>query len=821
MRSLALLLLAFLSHLPCHQAQEILRKSIYFESGKSDLSTESKKTLDSLIQGLRQTENRDYELELAAFTDDIGSQQANQALAQQRSNAVRTYLSNQSFSPSKQTVQNVGKVALEKGLDVEQQRRRNRRVDVVITAYIPKNMEDFTRYFTEKNQTILRLKISKKDKTRFKAPKGTWIELPADAFQTATGQPLAESDSVVLYVLEVFSLADMILLNAPTITDKGQPLETGGMVYLEARDQKGNVLSLRPNKTILLSFPTKEAILDGMELYLAERKTPAEPTAWKSTQQAILRADNVIPQRFAPQTHPPQWLPGGGNRLPIFNQELQENKITFYYDKFEDLIKKNSKVNFQYILNYQPKGKAPALVDPPGEKPQRPNPPKKVVYQPIPTEKEYAERYKRENPKDNQKGYVISQENYEKQIKTNYQNLVNQAKAEGRSTPEEAERTNRKQEEEYQRTLKQYEKELPNYTEREKTHDAYQDAMAAWLAPLMLAIDSLNPETAANIWENAYKDAIALKDDLVECEKRYQNNRSLLLDWAKALERPHWNKSLDSIDRLYPVDKATAETQFSKLDPYQPTVPNLSPLRLIDSLYGSKGTRQSRGSGLSWAYQNFRRDTARTLHWRSIAKESQQILYKDLVKIDQAIAELKTGKDVAKKYQLGLAEIEKYIKQHKDSHRNLIERHKALEYFFRSACEQELLKVSDLSQEYGNLIGLNQLGWVNVDRIANVEKGRGTSLEVFAAVTANTQFFLVFKDQKMVLPLNGIKEKSVFQLSDLPMGRNATVLGLRIVQGKEAQIFKQDIKLGETKRITSPNFERKPLNEIRGLINTL
>ncbi|PJJ59558.1 hypothetical protein [Hymenobacter chitinivorans] len=97
----------------------------------------------------------------------------------------------------------------------------------------------------------------------FTSLKGTRITIPANAF-TKYGQPVTAP--LELAFREVFSRADMVLSNMPTIAG-GQLLESAGEVYLRAA--KDTAVRMTPGAKLVLQVPTPAtASRDSMSLFV-------------------------------------------------------------------------------------------------------------------------------------------------------------------------------------------------------------------------------------------------------------------------------------------------------------------------------------------------------------------------------------------------------------------------------------------------------------------------------------------------------------------------------------------------------------------------
>ncbi|UOQ50908.1 hypothetical protein [Hymenobacter cellulosivorans] len=97
----------------------------------------------------------------------------------------------------------------------------------------------------------------------FISAKGTRVTIPANAF-TKNGQPV--TGPVELAFREVFSRADMVLSNMPTIAN-GRLLESAGEVYLRAA--KDTAVRMAPGVRLTLQVPTPaNASRDSMSLFV-------------------------------------------------------------------------------------------------------------------------------------------------------------------------------------------------------------------------------------------------------------------------------------------------------------------------------------------------------------------------------------------------------------------------------------------------------------------------------------------------------------------------------------------------------------------------
>jgi outer membrane protein OmpA-like peptidoglycan-associated protein len=106
-------------------------KNVYFDFGKADLLPESKLELTRVAQFLRKSKTT---LEIAGHTDDVGTMQANQALSEDRANAVLSFLATQGIAKGRMKAVGYGKTKPRVRGASEEARAQNRRVEMIITS---------------------------------------------------------------------------------------------------------------------------------------------------------------------------------------------------------------------------------------------------------------------------------------------------------------------------------------------------------------------------------------------------------------------------------------------------------------------------------------------------------------------------------------------------------------------------------------------------------------------------------------------------------------------------------------------------------------
>ncbi len=105
---------------------------ILFGFDRSDLSPESLKTMNQLVEILKKYP--DTNIEIQGHTDSKGSTKYNQSLSVRRASAVSAHLSDHGVVPSRLALKGFGESAPKYSNDTEDGRAQNRRVEFLIYA---------------------------------------------------------------------------------------------------------------------------------------------------------------------------------------------------------------------------------------------------------------------------------------------------------------------------------------------------------------------------------------------------------------------------------------------------------------------------------------------------------------------------------------------------------------------------------------------------------------------------------------------------------------------------------------------------------------
>ena len=269
---IALLLLTGLGN---SYAQTTLSTSIYFASGKHSLDSKALTELEQFLTEAQQLS--DFDLDLKAYTDDVGSAKYNERLAQRRAKSLENFLSENKIEATKTETQSIGEIALTSDFDIKTERKNNRRVDIVLTPFFPQSLNDFFSYISDRQ--LQKFMIDNETDVFITGKKGTEIDIPANSFVDANGKVVTD---VNITLKEAYSYEDMLSHNLGTISGD-QLLESGGMIYIEAQNAAGDKLTLAENSSIEIGMPSSKPLPDDMQLFLANRNNAGDDMSWNAT----------------------------------------------------------------------------------------------------------------------------------------------------------------------------------------------------------------------------------------------------------------------------------------------------------------------------------------------------------------------------------------------------------------------------------------------------------------------------------------------------------------------------------------------------------
>jgi outer membrane protein OmpA-like peptidoglycan-associated protein len=107
---------------------------VLFDVAKSDLRPEGREDLAKLAGIVLNYPS--LKLSIEGHTDNTGSTESNQALSQQRANAVRDYLISQGLSSDSLTAQGLGENNPVADNSTAEGQQKNRRIDIIVSGQV-------------------------------------------------------------------------------------------------------------------------------------------------------------------------------------------------------------------------------------------------------------------------------------------------------------------------------------------------------------------------------------------------------------------------------------------------------------------------------------------------------------------------------------------------------------------------------------------------------------------------------------------------------------------------------------------------------------
>ncbi|MDQ3049112.1 MAG: OmpA family protein [Bacteroidota bacterium] len=240
--------------------EEMLQRSLYFETGKSGLSEVSKSELDSIIDSLHRYAS--YSVFIKGNTDNIGDSLYNKKLSEKRVGAVQEYLKGKGIPPSKFSGVAFG---MEKPIadnTTVEGKQKNRRVDVAVSftrVDSSTSLPTIWELYKQTERKPQEFRINPLKDTALRCEYGTVVYIKANSFKLVSP---CKSGPIIFKIKEDFLRSDMILDNLST-TSNGRIIETQGMVFTEASDCTGKKLSLIKGKDLVISVPTDKIVSDA------------------------------------------------------------------------------------------------------------------------------------------------------------------------------------------------------------------------------------------------------------------------------------------------------------------------------------------------------------------------------------------------------------------------------------------------------------------------------------------------------------------------------------------------------------------------------
>lgn len=249
-------------------AQLVKRDTLHFAVDKFNLANEAAK-LNRLIKFASKHPN--YKITITGHTDSFGTEQYNMQLGEKRALQVKNYLVENGLEADKILAKGYGESKPLLLTADKLKRKINRRVEIVCT--IP------AQQIQKPADSTIIIPVAEKfeNDTIIYGERGTEIIIKAGAFYP---HKIKEID---FNIIEVFTRADMILGDYPTVDAYGNCLESAGMIFPTATL---NGLPIQPSIDSALTIRIPAEKFDtSMMIYLSAKG--GSETAWQQTKTRI------------------------------------------------------------------------------------------------------------------------------------------------------------------------------------------------------------------------------------------------------------------------------------------------------------------------------------------------------------------------------------------------------------------------------------------------------------------------------------------------------------------------------------------------------
>ena len=267
------------------QAQEFVMDTVYFEFDDFSVSDSYQANMDSIV--LLATKHPSYYIEIFGHTDNIGTDIYNQSLSAKRAENIFKLLVDNGVDKDRIYYEGFGTEKPAATNETFSGRSKNRRAEIaVIYSEVPyltdamklaaeeKKQEEERKPFIEEKEEepfvlveeVLEandkpLTVYTQKRTIINGKEGGRVIIPPFAFDT-------DEETITMEMIELFQRKDMLMVGMPSVTREG-PLETEGMVLLEARDSRGRLVKIKPENPVLVEIPADEA-LNEMGVYIGK-----------------------------------------------------------------------------------------------------------------------------------------------------------------------------------------------------------------------------------------------------------------------------------------------------------------------------------------------------------------------------------------------------------------------------------------------------------------------------------------------------------------------------------------------------------------------
>ncbi|MEO0732689.1 MAG: OmpA family protein [Bacteroidota bacterium] len=287
-----------------------LQKSVFFATASDRPDAAATADLTAFASSLKAY--ADYELRVAAYTDEQGTTDYNEDLARRRAARVQAILTDLGVAATIVDVATYGERQARQQTTSDAERQPDRRVDLEATVTL---WPDATAAIAaaRQNQRQALDPINPADWNTLRGSQGGVCQLPPNALVRPDGKPAL--GPVTIELTEAYDLADMVIAGLTTTSD-GKRLITGGMIRITATDADGTSLHLRDGMNVRVSIPTDD-FNERMRIFTGSGHATDGPAEnWELTQNGVTPSLEDL----AGATPPPPPTP----ETVVLDEEAQE-----------------------------------------------------------------------------------------------------------------------------------------------------------------------------------------------------------------------------------------------------------------------------------------------------------------------------------------------------------------------------------------------------------------------------------------------------------------------------------------------------------------
>lgn len=742
--------------------EEEISQSIYFASGSTSLDAAGRQALEKAINFAMLPENESYSIILRAYTDDVGSAQKNQLLAQKRAETVCNELIVNGLKSENIQRFALGAVELPSS-PTDADRAAARRVDIFVLrrfkstgiTEVIDNKAILNDFLNDLNQEqTQQYRFSCRQPYSFIGEKGTVVQIPENAFVYADDATPVQGE-VVLDLREAYSYGDMLLQQLGTTSD-GALLETGGMIRMTATDAQGRELAIANGKSILVSMPTAEANTKDMQVFMGEEHG-ADGLNWDPTNNLVSNSANGFAERS----------------LGLMKNPFAQDPIPAYFHP-------DSLAHYRALVEKLPGvlERLPREVQQPkfwSKKPQRPN-----LQAPVaPNKSELAARYpqpQRETAAEYQRSlHYIYKDELEKYYnkKAVYDKKIIAYRRDSAA---------------YARAEQRHQKDMERY-------HAYQQAMQGITARVQASLVGFD-----------YKKQLAANAKLLQILSAFD-----LVCQQLEKRKSYLQSAFQGNDSLVTYLQQTAAVNIPKQTQTEEKK-WLSKTRYLESaLFRVVNDKQMTQHDINSDWKGFKRRLDQINTNEPMKRYHIQV-------VRQQFAHIRS------RYQLSrIPRMSGQMVKTLDDMNLLLQSCWTAQTELDTLRNRQLRCGSgspeEVAQQYGNALEITQMGWINCDRFYQ-DGTLKTDVEILADNDANTLLFAVFEDIRSVMPLSFQPNNKRFVGANLPENKSVKIVGIRVVSGSQAEVFVHRGKVKDMKGIKA-DFKSRSVEELKSELAAL